>query len=78
MIDMMMEHTIPKHRNKSSRNLNWDAVMSRACCMTVLRFVGVIVTRAVVFWDVLLTSSSRLRLTAPHWLVAPLSAAVRG
>ena len=75
---MIIEHTIPNPINRSSRRLNWDAVMSRACCMTVLMFVGGIVTRAVDFWDVVPTSSSRLRLTAPHRLVAPLSAAVRG
>ena len=49
MIDMMMEHTTPNPINASSRGLNWDAVMSRACCMTVLMFVGGIVTRAVDF-----------------------------
>ena len=78
MIDMMIEHTIPNPINASSRGLNWDAVMSRACCMTVLMFVGAMVTTAVGLWDVAMTSSFKSRSTAPHRLVAPLIETVRG
>ena len=78
MINMMRKHTIPKPKERSSRNLNWDEVISSACCITLLKFVGAMVTRAVGLWDVVLTSSFKSRLTAPHWLVALLIATVRG
>ena len=52
--------------------------MSSACCMTVLKCVGATVTGTVSSLEVVLTSSFKSRLTAPHWLMRPSVNVVRG